>query len=231
VQLRGCPATVTGERPPQQNGHGPSGREGRGEVDPGVRKPAYPRFESEDARTLEGVSTITLVLGGARSGKSELAEGLAATFPPPVTYVATAILDAERPDQDFAARIEAHRRRRPAAWDTIEAGPGLVEALGAIEGSAIVDALGTWVASTPEFAVDVAGLCAALLARTAPTVVVSEEVGLGVHPSTEAGGTFRDVLGSVNRAVADVAGEVMFVIAGRVLRLGPAAVPPAGEEG
>ena len=74
---------------PQGSGHGPSGREGRGEVDPAARKPAYPRFESEDARTLVAARMITLVLGGARSGKSEMAEGVAATFPLPVTYVAT----------------------------------------------------------------------------------------------------------------------------------------------
>ncbi len=66
---------------------------------------------------------------------------------------------------------------------------------------------------------DADALCHALAHRDGPTVVVSEEVGLGVHPSTEAGRAFRDVLGDVNRAVADVADEVLLVVAGRVLPL------------
>jgi adenosyl cobinamide kinase/adenosyl cobinamide phosphate guanylyltransferase len=175
---------------------------------------------------LSAVPTITLVLGGARSGKSAVAEQLADTLDPPVTYVATAVIDPARPDADFSARIEAHRRRRPAAWRTIEAGAGLVGALATVDGSALVDALGTWVAATPGFEVDIDGLCAVLRTRTrsAPTVLVSDEVGLGVHPSTEAGGRFRDALGSVNRAVSDIADEVLLVVAGRVLRLGPPAL-------
>jgi len=179
------------------------------------------------ARTLNAAPTITLVLGGARSGKSELAERMAAALPPPVTYLATAALDAEHPDAGFAARVEAHRRRRPPEWSTVEAGAGLVAALGGVQGSAVVDALGAWVAATPNFEVDAAGLCEVLLARTASTVVVSDEVGLGVHPSTEVGGRFRDVLGLVNRAVADIAGEVLLVVAGRVLPLAQPNLPPA----
>ena len=93
----------------------------------------------------------------------------------------------------------------------------------------MVDALGTWVAGLPEFAVDAEGLCATLRARKAQgsTVVVSEEVGLGVHPFTTAGGRFRDALGSLNRAVADVADEVLLVVAGRALAPGrlPASSP------
>ncbi len=125
-------------------------------------------------------------------------------------------------DSDFAARVEAHRRRRPAGWRTVEAGPGLIgalEALGPEAGAVVVDSLGTWVATAPDFRVDGARLCAALTARTGPTVVVSEEVGLGVHPSTDVGVRFRDALGVLNRSVADVAGEVLLVVAGRALRL------------
>jgi adenosyl cobinamide kinase/adenosyl cobinamide phosphate guanylyltransferase len=173
---------------------------------------------------------ITLILGGARSGKSELAERLAASLPPPVAYVATAVADASRPDPDWAARLAAHRRRRPATWRTVEAGTGLVEALAQIEDSVLVDALGTWVAATPGFAADAAGLCEVLQARRAPAVLVSDEVGLGVHPYSEAGRQFRDALGSVNRAVADIADRVLLVVAGRVLELDPAPVVPAGEE-
>jgi adenosylcobinamide kinase/adenosylcobinamide-phosphate guanylyltransferase len=164
---------------------------------------------------------ITLVLGGARSGKSELAERLAAALPAPVTFIATAI-DPGEADPEFSRRIDAHRRRRPAGWTTVEAGIDLPAALVGVKGSALVDALGTWVAATPGFDADVVGLCAALAGRTAPTVVVSEEVGLGVHPSTEAGNLFRDALGQCNRAVADMADDVVLVVAGRVMRLAPA---------
>jgi adenosyl cobinamide kinase/adenosyl cobinamide phosphate guanylyltransferase len=160
---------------------------------------------------------IALLLGGSRSGKSAVAERLVATLPAPVTYVATAVVD--RGDEAFAARIEAHRRRRPADWTTREVGRDLVAALGEVEGTVLVDALGTWVAGHDRFAVDVDGLVAALTARPGDTVVVSDEVGMGVHPSTEVGGRFRDALGVVNAAVAEVADRVALVVAGRVVPL------------
>ena len=99
----------------------------------------------------------------------------------------------------------------------------------------LVEALGTWVAATPGFAADAAGLCAVLQARVGPAVLVSDEVGLGVHPYSESGRHFRDALGTVNRAVADIADQVLLVIAGRVLPLErlaavPTAAPAAGRE-
>lgn len=170
---------------------------------------------------------ITLVLGGARSGKSAVAEHLATQVAErrPVTYVATGVVSGT--DADFAARVAAHRARRPSTWRTVEAGADLVGALHHLEPSAtvLVDALGTWVGAQPDLVVDVDALLAAL-ARPGPTVVVSDEVGLGVHPSSELGRRFRDVLGDVNRAVAAVADEVLLVIAGRVLPLDP---PPAPQ--
>lgn len=165
-----------------------------------------------------GAGVITLVLGGARSGKSAVAEALAARLPPPVTYVATAVADD---DADMAARVAAHRARRPAGWATVEAGAAVPGALIEARGSVLLDALGTWVAATPDLAVDVAALCDALRRRDGDTVVVSEEVGLGVHPATELGRRFRDVLGEVNQAVSAVADEVLLVVAGRVLPLDP----------
>lgn len=161
---------------------------------------------------------ITLVLGGARSGKSAVAERLAARAGPAVTYLATATVT----DADMAARVERHRARRPAAWPTVEAGADLPAHLGVLDGPVLVDSLGTWVASHAALDPDVGALVEALRARTArsaPTVLVSDEVGLGVHPTTPVGRRFRDVLGDVNRAVADVADEVLLVVAGRVLRL------------
>ena len=159
---------------------------------------------------------ILLVLGGARSGKSAYAERRAASLPKPVSYVATACVDG---DADLAARVDEHRARRPDSWTTIEAGSDLPDVLLATRGTVVLDALGPWVAAAPEFGVDTAELCDALAGRDGDTVVVSEEVGLGVHPSTAAGQQFRDVLGELNQAVATVADEVVLVVAGRSLRL------------
>jgi adenosyl cobinamide kinase/adenosyl cobinamide phosphate guanylyltransferase len=159
---------------------------------------------------------ITLVLGGASSGKSEVAERLAGRDGA-VTYVATGIAV----DDDMAARIDRHRERRPAGWGLVEAtGGDLPGALAGIQGAVLLDALGTWVASFDPFTAGAAeALCAALSARAGDTVVVSDEVGLGVHPSTELGRRFREDLGRLNQAIAGVADEVLLVIAGRVLRL------------
>lgn len=162
---------------------------------------------------------ITLVLGGTRSGKSEVAESLVVRVPGPVTYVAT----GQVTDTAMADRIAAHRRRRPAGWATVEAGADLPAVVGPLEGNVLVDSLGTWVAHHPDLTPDADGLCAALRARAAggsgDTVVVSEEVGLGVHPPTEVGRRFADSLGELNRAVADQADRVLLVVAGRALPL------------
>ncbi|HEV2766510.1 MAG TPA: bifunctional adenosylcobinamide kinase/adenosylcobinamide-phosphate guanylyltransferase [Acidimicrobiales bacterium] len=166
---------------------------------------------------------ITLVLGGTRSGKSAVAERLAGRAGVPVTYVATAVADPG--DAALASRIAAHRARRPPAWTTQEAGADLPAVLRAISGTVLVDALGTWVAASPDLAVDAGGLCAALVERAGDAVVVSDEVGLGVHPATELGRRFRDVVGELNQAVAAVADEVLLVVAGRTLPLAP--VPEA----
>lgn len=168
---------------------------------------------------------ITLVLGGARSGKSEVAEALAARLAAPVTYLATARLDPR--DQDLAERIATHQARRPLSWTTQEV-PGtlaLVPALRTTAGTVLVDSLGAWVAGSPDLTVDPGELVGALLERTGDTVVVSEEVGLGVHPTSSLGRRFRDVLGELNQAVAAVADEVVLVVAGRVLPLSTPEAP------
>lgn len=167
---------------------------------------------------------ISLVLGGARSGKSAVAERLceqasSAEGTAGVTYVATAV--GAYDDPDFAARIALHRERRPASWTTVEAAPD--EVVGAVRdaapGAVLVDSLTTWVSAATGFGVDGNGLCAALVGRAGEVVVVSDEVGLGVHPSTETGRRFRDCLGVLNQAVAEVADRVLLVVAGRVLPL------------
>ena len=158
--------------------------------------------------------TVTLVLGGARSGKSAAAERRAGAGP--VTYLATGV-----PDADMADRIAAHRARRPSTWTTVEC-DDLVAAIRDSSGTVLVDSLTTWVARADGFAVDSGLLCRSLAEHAGEVIVVSDEVGLGVHPSSEAGRLFRDALGLVNQAVAAIAGDVLLVVAGRILRLDPA---------
>ena len=157
---------------------------------------------------------ITLVLGGARSGKSGVAESLAEHASDPVTYLATG--DAGT-DEDFARRIAEHRRRRPANWATLECGARLTEALARVEGTVVVDALGTWLAAHDDFEVDADALLDALEARSGDSIVVSDEVGLGVHPESAVGRAFRDALGRLNQAVAARADTVLLVVAGCVV--------------
>jgi adenosyl cobinamide kinase/adenosyl cobinamide phosphate guanylyltransferase len=158
---------------------------------------------------------LTLVLGGARSGKSELAEELVAAAGGDVVYLATGVAT----DPDMAARIAAHKLRRPPAWETIET-PDLAATIASLpDRPVLVDSLGTWVAHAEDFDVDADALVRALRGRAGVTVIVSEEVGLGVHPETDVGRRFRDALGDLNRAVAAAADEVLLVVAGRTVRL------------
>ena len=161
---------------------------------------------------------ITLVLGGARSGKSEVAERLLSGLPGPRTFVGT--WAPEPGDVDMADRVAQHRERRPDDWALIEVEDGdLAAAVASAGGSLLIDGLGTWVAQVAGFAASGSELAATLRRRGGASVVVSDEVGLGVHPATDVGRRFRDELGRVNREVADAADEVLLVVAGRTLRL------------
>jgi adenosylcobinamide kinase / adenosylcobinamide-phosphate guanylyltransferase len=181
-------------------------------------------------------AVVTLVLGGARSGKSEAAERMAAALAADaggaVTYVATGVAAGDGPpvDEAWATRIAAHRARRPADWVTAEVprDGSLSEVLGAAPGVVLLDSLGTFVSALPGFGADdagraeVAALLDALATRRAErrlTVVVSDEVGMGVVPATAAGNAFRDALGELNRQVAEQSDEVVLVVAGRLLQL------------
>jgi adenosyl cobinamide kinase/adenosyl cobinamide phosphate guanylyltransferase len=161
---------------------------------------------------------ITLILGGAGSGKSATAERLVAQLAKPVTYVATWVPDPT--DRDMAARVAAHRVRRPVSWSVRESGRDLAAVVRTVTGTLLIDSLGTWVAGADGDGPDTPALCTVLRERSGDTVIVSDEVGLGVHPSTEAGRQFRDTLGLVNQAVAAVADRVWLVVAGRTLVLG-----------
>ncbi len=164
---------------------------------------------------------ITLVLGGAASGKSLIAEEIAGSCGGDVTYVATAV--PAPGDADHAARIAAHRARRPASWTTVEctAVSDLAQHLRQIVGVALVDSLGTWVTLHQEFEVvaETGDLLAALQDRDAPSVLVSDEVGLAVHPPSEAGRRYVDAVGALNQRIAAAADRVLLVVAGRALEL------------
>lgn len=172
-----------------------------------------------------------LVTGGVRSGKSRHAESLLAGTDD-VTYVAVGPTLAEEPDPDWAARVAAHRASRPAAWATSET-RDLSWAL-TLPGPVLVDCLGTWLtglldaellwdrdADTVLRAVTerVDDVVSRLGARTAPTVLVTNEVGLGVVPAHRSGRLFRDLLGTVNQRVGAACDEVHLVVAGRTLVL------------
>jgi len=159
---------------------------------------------------------ITVVLGGTRSGKSEIAERIAAALPAPVTYVATASVGD---DPDLEARVAVHRARRPADWQTIEAAVDLPQVLADLTGTALVDSIGTWIAGASEFAVDTDALCDACRSRAGDTVLVAEEVGLAVHPPSEIGRRFVDAVGECNRKLATIADRVLLVVAGRAIEL------------
>jgi adenosyl cobinamide kinase/adenosyl cobinamide phosphate guanylyltransferase len=158
----------------------------------------------------------TLVLGGARSGKSLVAERLALQSAGAITYVATVRL---ADDDDLARRVAAHRARRPAEWTTIECDDDLPGVLASTTGTVLVDSLGPWLAALPGMRCDLASLIAAVRAREGDTIIVSEEVGLSVHPESPLGREFRDALGTLNQAVADECDRVLLVVAGRVLSL------------
>jgi len=156
------------------------------------------------------------VLGGARSGKSRCAEGLIARLPKPWIYIAT----AEARDDEMAARIAAHKARREAGWQTIEAPHELPEALGAApQGAAVlVDCLTLWLANVMEAKFDrekiFARLEQALAARAGATVLVSNEVGLGIVPDNALARSFRDLQGVLNQRLAAQAPRVVMMVAG-----------------
>lgn len=165
--------------------------------------------------------SLTFLVGGARSGKSALAVALAATWQGPVTVIAT----GEPGDDEMAERIRLHRAQRPKEWTTVEEPLELESALAAVPAGAavIVDCLSFWVANLLERGDDVETCSERAIAsartRSAPMVVVSNEVGLGVVPVSELGRRYRDVLGRVNQQWAAAADEAALVVAGRKLRL------------
>jgi len=169
---------------------------------------------------------FTLLLGGARSGKSDLAVKLATQWDGEVVLAAT----AEASDDDMAARIAQHQVDRPDHWDLIEAPLlGAGDVVDADPGALlIIDCITLLVnnlmfnnRSDEQIGEHASILTHALISRSAPTLVISNEVGLGVVPETELGRRYRDVLGRYNRRLAERAETALFVAAGRAMPLLP----------
>lgn len=167
--------------------------------------------------------SLTLLLGGARSGKSRLAVRMAAGWAGRVVVIAT----GEPRDDEMAERIRRHRADRPPAWTTLEEPVDLEGVLtGVQEASVLVDCLTLWVSNLMErgFAdVEIeerAGKAASLVAtRESPSVVITNEVGSGIVPTDDLARRFADVLGRVNSIWAEAADRVLLVVAGRVVPL------------
>ena len=162
-------------------------------------------------------SGVTLVLGGARSGKSRFAESLAPEGGAQCVYIAT----AEPVDDEMASRIAVHRTRRGPAWRTVEAPIELAQAI-ARESTPrtwlLVDCLTVWLGNLMHHGLDVDAAREALLqslaAAPGPVVLVANEVGLGIVPDNPMARAFRDHAGRLNQAVARVVERVCFVAAG-----------------
>jgi adenosylcobinamide kinase/adenosylcobinamide-phosphate guanylyltransferase len=169
---------------------------------------------------MSSVPKLTLVLGGARSGKSRYAEGLITALPPPWIYVAT----AEAGDEEMAERIKSHRERRGAQWRTIEAPRELAKALSACgDGPVLVDCLTLWLSNLmlaeANIEEETARLEKTLAATNGPLVLVANEVGSGIVPSYPLGRRFRDLQGMLNQRIAARAERVILMVAGLPLAL------------
>jgi adenosylcobinamide kinase/adenosylcobinamide-phosphate guanylyltransferase len=159
---------------------------------------------------------LTLVLGGARSGKSAHAERLVTAHPGPWLYLAT----AEAHDAEMADRIARHRARRGAGWVTRQVPLELADALDGTEPGRplLVDCLTLWLSNLmlagrdPDAQAD--RLAAALAPARGPWVVVSNEVGLGIVPENALARRFRDAAGRLNARVAALADAVVLTVAG-----------------
>ncbi|HEY4345515.1 MAG TPA: bifunctional adenosylcobinamide kinase/adenosylcobinamide-phosphate guanylyltransferase [Parvibaculum sp.] len=158
---------------------------------------------------------MTLLLGGARSGKSRHAEELTTRLAAPWTYVAT----SEARDDEMAERIAEHRARRGDGWRTVDAPLDLVGAIAAASGNAVlVDCLTLWLSNLLHAERDIEGetatLEATLMRVRVPVFLVSNEVGLGIVPDNALARRFRDEAGRLHQRLAARADRVLFMVAG-----------------
>jgi adenosylcobinamide kinase / adenosylcobinamide-phosphate guanylyltransferase len=176
--------------------------------------------------------SITLVLGGARAGKSGYAQALASQSDE-VVFLAT----AQASDEEMCAKIARHRQERPSAWKTVEVPFDLDLAVleqGASSSFLIIDCLTTYTAnqlvvkqaSCETILHNIDAVCNALLSCRASTALISNEVGSGIVPEFPAGRVYRDILGEVNQRVARICDNVVLMVAGYPLAIkGNAEVP------
>lgn len=166
---------------------------------------------------------LTLILGGARSGKSRHAQHLAEACDLPVTLIAT----AQARDAEMAARIARHRAERPAGWQTVEEPLHLAAALQQAAGAelcVLIDCLTLWLLNLLEageatFAAERAALLSCLPSPAGEIIIVSNEVGLGIVPMGELSRRFVDEAGWLNQDIARLANRVTFIAAGLPLIL------------
>lgn len=175
----------------------------------------------DPSRAARPLPRVTLVLGGARSGKSAFAERLAMTAGRAI-YLAT----GHAGDAEMAARIAAHQARRGTGWSTLEEPLDLVEALAAARApdrAVLVDCLTLWLANLMHAGRDAAAeterLGAALARGACPVVLVANEVGLGIVPDNALARRFRDAAGHLHQRIAAAADRVVFLAAGLALTL------------
>jgi adenosylcobinamide kinase/adenosylcobinamide-phosphate guanylyltransferase len=166
------------------------------------------------------MSKIRLILGGARSGKSRFAEGLAMHHAGPRTYLAT----AEASDDEMTARIARHRADRESdGWTTLETPLDPAPAIAAAEGLVLLDCITVWLGNLMHYERDIPqaldGLAAALAATHAEVIVVSNEVGLSIVPENAMARRFRDAQGRANQRLAALAQEAYLVVAGIPLKI------------
>ncbi|MDX6470481.1 MAG: adenosylcobinamide kinase / adenosylcobinamide-phosphate guanylyltransferase [Gaiellaceae bacterium] len=167
--------------------------------------------------------SLVVLLGGARSGKSQLALRLAERGSAPVVFLAT----GEALDEEMADRIERHRQERPAEWTTVEEPLELERAIAgaALDATLVVDCLSLWVSNVierrPAAEIEAAGAAAADAAAARPglTIAVTNEVGLGIVPDNALARSYRDVLGRVNALWVERAENAYFVAGGRTIEL------------
>lgn len=167
-------------------------------------------------------NSATLVLGGARSGKSAFAEALVSGSGLKAVYIATGRVW----DEEMRQRVDAHRARRGAAWTTIEEPLELTDAIEreARQGRALlVDCLTLWITNLIMDERDIGTAFEAVLTAihtaACPVVLVSNEVGLGIVPDNAMARTFRDHAGQLHQSIAAIVAEVYFVAAGLPLKL------------
>ena len=168
--------------------------------------------------------SVTLILGGARSGKSRRAETMACSMSEQPIYVATAPMIEG--DAEWQARIDYHRRQRGSAWYLIEEELALIPLLQkhATHGQVVlVDCLTLWLSNLMfagrDLESEVAELCRCLQELAGQVILVANEVGMGLVPENSEGRAFRDAQGRLNQAVAAVADRVEFVAAGLPIQL------------